>query len=87
MAEIISIKRMKEIRDPDIFIDTVLNDPARLARLRAKREEYLEQIQKEAEQEEEERRECKEFADSALKLAAGFSLFVATLATYVVLVF
>lgn len=87
MAEIISIRQMKKNRDPDVFINEVLNSPARLARLRAKREEYLEQIQKEAEREEEERRECKEFADSALKLAAGFSLFVATLATYIVLVF
>lgn len=87
MAEIVSIKRMRQNRDPDVFINEVLNDPARLARLRQNRERMAEQARKEAERKAEEAKQKEEFNAFVLKFAIGFSFFVAAAATYVALVF
>ena len=87
MAEIVSIKRMRQNRDPDVFINEVLNDPARLARLRQNRERMAEQARKEAERKAEEAKQKEEFNSFVLKFTVGFSFFVAAAATYVALVF
>lgn len=87
MAEFISIRKMREIRDPELFVRCVVNDPARLSRLDAKRKERLEQAKREAEKQEQEKKAQKEFNSFVLKFAIGFSFFVAAAATYVALVF
>lgn len=87
MDNIISIKRMREIRDPDVFINEVLNDPARLERLRQNRERMAEQARKEAERKAEEAKQKEAFNSFVLRFAVGFSFAVAAAATYVALVF
>lgn len=87
MAEIVSIKRMRENRDPDVFINEVLNDPARIERLREKREKRLEEERLERERLEREARQKEEFTSFCLKLALGFSFVVTIMATYVALAF
>lgn len=87
MAEFISIRKMREIRDPELFVRCVVNDPARLSRLDAKRKERLEQAKREAEKQEQEKKAQEEFHAFVLKFAVGFSFFVAAAATYVALVF
>lgn len=87
MDNIISIKRMRQNRDPDIFINEVLNDPARLERLRQNREKMAEQARKEAERKAEEARKKEAFNSFVLRFAVGLSFVVAAAATYVALVF
>lgn len=87
MDNIISIKKMRQNRDPDVFINEVLNDPARLARLRQNRERMAEEARKEAERKAEEAKQKEEFNSFVLRFAVGFSFFVAAAATYVALVF
>lgn len=87
MAEFISIRKMREIRDPELFVRCVINDKARLERLDEKRKERLEQAKREAEKQEQEKKAREEFHAFVLKFAIGFSFFVAAAATYVALVF
>lgn len=87
MDNIISIKKMREYKDPETMMNLVLNDPARLKRLDEKRKERLEQARKEAERKAEEAKQKEEFNSFVLKFAIGFSFFVAAAATYVALVF
>jgi uncharacterized membrane protein len=87
MAEFISIRKMREIRDPELFVRCVINDKARLERLDEKRKERLEQAKREAEKQEQEKKAQEEFHAFVLKFAIGFSFFVAAAATYVALVF
>ena len=87
MNNVISIKRMREIRDPDVFINEVLNDPARLERLRQNREKMAEQARKKAERKAEEAKRKEAFNSFVLRFAIGFSFAVAAAATYVALVF
>ena len=87
MAEIISIRKMRENQNPETLMNLVLNDPARLRRLDEKREKRLEQARREAERREEERKAQEEFQSFTLKLAVGFSFLVTVAATYVALVF
>lgn len=87
MAEFISIRKMREIRDPELFVRCVINDKARLERLDEKRKERLEQAKREAEKQEQEKKAQEEFHAFILKFAIGFSFFVAAAATYVALVF
>lgn len=87
MAEFISIRKMREIRDPELFVRCVINDKARLERLDEKRKERLEQAKREAEKREQEKKAQEEFHAFVLKFAVGFSFFVAAAATYVALVF
>lgn len=87
MAEFISIRKMREYRDPETMMNLVLNDPARLKRLDEKRKERLEQAKREAEKQEQEKKAQEEFHAFVLKFAVGFSFFVAAAATYVALVF
>lgn len=87
MAEIVSIKKLRENSNPDIFIETVLNSPARLERLRQNRERMAKQARKEAERKAEEAKRKEEFNTFVLRFAVGFSFAVAAAATYVALVF
>ena len=87
MAEFISIRKMREIRDPELFVRCVINDKARLERLDEKRKERLEQAKRETEKQEQEKKAQEEFHAFVLKFAVGFSFFVAAAATYVALVF
>ena len=87
MAEFISIRKMREIRDPELFVRCVINDKARLERLDEKRKERLEQARKEAERKAEEAKRKEEFNTFVLRFAVGFSFAVAAAATYVALVF
>ena len=51
-GKIISIREMRERRDPEYFINNVLNTPERLARVQARRDAYWEEVrQKQAEME------------------------------------
>jgi hypothetical protein len=87
MAEIVSIKKLRENSNPDVFIETVLNSPARLERLRQNRERMAEQARKEAERKAEEAKRKEAFNSFVLRFAVGFSFAVAAAATYVALVF
>lgn len=87
MAEFISIRKMREIRDPELFVRCVINDKARLERLDEKRKERLEQAKREAEKQEQEKKAQEEFNTFVLRFAIGFSFAVAAAATYVALVF
>jgi uncharacterized membrane protein len=87
MDNIISIKKMREYKDPETMMNLVLNDPARLKRLDEKRKERIEQARKEAERKAEEAKKKDEFNAFVLKFAIGFSFFVAAAAAYVALVF
>lgn len=56
-GKIITIKDIRERKDPEYFIDNVLNTPARLARVKAKRDAYWAEVQKrQAEAEEQKQR-------------------------------
>lgn len=87
MAEFISIRKMREIRDPELFVRCVINDKARLERLDEKRKERLEQAKREAEKQEQEKKAQEAFNSFVLRFAIGFSFAVAAAATYVALVF
>ena len=87
MAEIISIKKLRENSNPDIFIETVLNSPSRLQRLDELRKKRLEEARKEAERQEREKAQQEEFNSFVLKLAVGFSFLMTIVATYVALAF
>lgn len=87
MDNIISIKRMREIRDPDVFINEVLNDPARLKRLDEKRKERLEQARKEAERKAEEAKQKEEFNFFLAKASIALAFIATVGGTLVALVF
>lgn len=87
MAEIVSIKRMRQNRDPDVFINEVLNDPARLARLRQNRERMAEQARKEAERKAEEAKRKEEFNFFLAKASIALAFIATVGGTLVALVF
>ena len=87
MAEFISIRKMREIRDPELFVRCVINDKARLERLDEKRKERLEQAKREAEKQEQEKKEREAFNTFILRLSIGLSFAMAAFSTYVALVF
>ena len=87
MAEIISIKKLRENSNPDIFIETVLNSPSRLQRLEELRKKRLEEAKREAERLEREKAQQEEFNGFCLKLAVGFAFLMTIFATYVALAF
>lgn len=85
MADIISIRKLRKANDPDVFINCVLNDPARLARVKAKQAEAREQA-KRKEEEEKIRAEANEaFQSFTLKLALAYSVVVTIAAVLVAL--
>lgn len=83
MAEIISIRKMRKYRDPDVFINQVLNDPARLARVKAKQVEAWEKAKKEAEDQERRLEQAEAFQTFTLKLAVAFCFSVTVIAALV----
>lgn len=87
MDNIVSIRKMREYKDPETMMNLVLNDPARLKRLDEKRKERLEQARREAERKAEEARKKEAFNSFVLRFAVGLSFVVAAAATYVALVF
>lgn len=87
MDNIISIKRMREIRDPDVFINEVLNDPARLERLRQNRERMAEQARKEAERKVQEAKQKEEFNFFLAKASIALAFIATVGGTLVALVF
>lgn len=87
MNNVISIKRMREIRDPDVFINEVLNDPARLERLRQNRERMAEQARKEAERKAEEAKRKEEFNFFLAKASIALAFIATVGGTLVALVF
>lgn len=87
MAEIISIRKMRQNSDPDVFINQVLNDPARLARVRAKQLEMREKARQEQEQQEKEAKEKEEFYSFLFKFSVGIAFFATVVATLVALAF
>ncbi len=87
MDNIISIRKMRELRDPETLMNQVLNDPARLKRLDEKRKGRLEQARREAERKEQERKAQEEFHSFVQRLSVGFGVMMAALATYVALAF
>lgn len=87
MDNIISIKRMRQNRDPDVFINEVLNDPARLERLRQNRERIAEQAKKEAERKAEEAKQKEEFNFFLAKASIALAFIATVGGTLVALVF
>lgn len=87
MDNIISIKRMRQNRDPDVFINEVLNDPARLARLRQNRERMAEQARKEAERKAQEAKQKEEFHFFLAKASIALAFIATVGGTLVALVF
>lgn len=87
MAEFISIRKMREIRDPELFVRCVVNDPARLSRLDDKRKERLEQARKEAERKAEEAKQKEEFNFFLAKASVALAFIATVGGTLVALVF
>ena len=85
MRKIISIKQMRMNNDPEIFINTVLNDPARQARLKEARQKAREKAKREAEEQERRKAENEKFQTFTLKLALGYSFLITVLAVAVAL--
>lgn len=83
MGQIISIRKMRQNNDPDVFINQVLNDPARLARVKAKQIEAREKAKREAEEKERKLKQAEEFQTFTLKLSVGFCFFVTVIAALV----
>ena len=86
MAQIISIKKMRENNDPDVFINQVLNDPARLERVRQKQIEARTRAKREVEEAERKAKAHEEFQTFTLKLSVAFAACMTVLATIVALV-
>ena len=84
MAQIISIRKMRQNKDPDVFINCVLNDPARLARVREKQIQAKEKARREAEEAERRERDREAFNSFVLKLSIGFSVLVTFMASLTV---
>lgn len=87
MAEIVSIKKLRENSNPDVFIETVLNSPARLERLRQNRERMAEQARKEAERKTEEAKRKEEFNFFLAKASIALAFIATVGGTLVALVF
>lgn len=87
MAQIINIRKMRMNKNPDIFIETVLNDPARLARIREKQEKAREEARLKAEREQMEIEEREKACRTALAFSVGFSGVSAIGAALVALIF
>ena len=85
MGQIISIKQMRMNNDPDIFINTVLNDPARQARLKEERQKAREKAKREAEEQARRQAENEKFQTFTLKLAIGYSFLITVIAVAVAL--
>lgn len=87
MAEFISIKKMREIRDPELFVRCVINDKARLERLDEKRKERLEEARKEAERKAQEAKQKEEFHFFLAKASIALAFIATVGGTLVALVF
>ena len=86
MAQIISIRKLRENNDPDVFINQVLNDPARLARVREHQVKARAKAKREAEEAERKAKAQEEFQTFTLKLSVAFAGCMTVFATVVALV-
>lgn len=87
MAEFISIRKMREIRDPELFVRCVINDKARLERLDEKRRQRAEEARKEAERLAQEAKQKEEFHSFLVKFSVGLCFVVTVAATLLTLTF
>ena len=85
MNSVISIKQAMKSRDPETLVNEILNDPARLARLKEKREQATEKAKREAEEQERRKAENEKFQSFTLKLAIGYSFLITVIAVAVAL--
>ena len=85
MNNVISIKKKMMSRDPETLVNEILNDPARLARLKEKREKAKEQAKREAEEQARRQAENEKFQTFTLKLALGYSFLITVVAVAVAL--
>lgn len=85
MENIISIRQMRELRDPETMMNLVLNDPARLKRLDEKRRQRAEEARKEAERLEQEAKQKEEFHSFLVKFSVGLCFVVTVAATLLTL--
>ena len=88
MAQIYSIaaaKRNVEYRSPEYFVNQVLNDPARLERVKAKREAEIRKSQEKAKQEAQKAADEKRMNEWAMKVSFGIMLFITFASTLVAL--
>lgn len=85
MAEFISIRKMREIRDPELFVRCVINDKARLERLDEKRRQRAEEARKEAERLAQEAKQKEEFHSFLVKFSVGLCFVVTVAATLLTL--
>lgn len=87
MAEFVSIRKMREIRDPELFVRCVVNDKARLERLDEKRRQRAEEARKEAERLAQEAKQKEEFHSFLVKFSVGLCFVVTVAATLLTLTF
>lgn len=87
MAEFVSIRKMREIRDPELFVRCVINDKARLERLDEKRRQRAEEARKEAERLAQEAKQKEEFHSFLVKFSVGLCFVVTVAATLLTLTF
>ena len=73
MNGILNLSRYRALRDQDLYVD-MLNDKARLERLKAKRREAIEREEKEREAEEQERKRKERVKDYMLALTTGLCI-------------
>ena len=76
MRNVISFPGARAKKDMDWFVNNVLNDPARLERIKAKREEELEKARKEAEAKEIEKYRRQRMDEFVIKVAMALCFCV-----------
>lgn len=75
-SKIISIKELRAQRDPEYFIDNVLNTPARLARVKALRDAYWAEVRRQQAEAEAQQRRMEEQESLLTKTLLGGMGFV-----------
>ena len=88
MARIYSIAQARknvEYRSPEYFVNQVLNDPARLARVKAKREAEIRKAKEKEAQKAKAAAEEKRLNAWAVKVSFGMMLFITLASTLVAL--
>lgn len=75
-GKIISIREMRERRDPEYFINNVLNTPERLARVKARRDAYWEEVRRKQAEMEVARKDLEEQSETMAKVLLGSMLVV-----------
>ena len=75
-GKIISIKEMREQRDPEWFIKNVLNTPERTAKIKAMRDAYWEDVRRQQEEAEAARKDLNEQSELMARALLGSMLVV-----------